>query len=135
MWWHKDGERENKEVMVHPSDSDAWKALDNFDPEFAQDARNVRIGMTTDGFTPFSDNTTSYSYWLVFVVSYNLPSSLCRKYEFIFFCLVIPALDHPRPKFSVMLKPLIDELKELCNGVEAYDSQKKQKFTLWAAYL
>jgi hypothetical protein len=35
MWWHKDGERENKEVMVHPSDSDPWKSLDNFDPEFA----------------------------------------------------------------------------------------------------
>jgi hypothetical protein len=46
MWWHKDGERENKEVMVHPSNSDAWKALDNFDVEFAQDARNVRIGNT-----------------------------------------------------------------------------------------
>jgi hypothetical protein len=35
MQWHKYGERENKEVMVHPSDSDVWKALDNFDPEFA----------------------------------------------------------------------------------------------------
>jgi hypothetical protein len=34
MWWQKDGERENKEVMVHPSDSDGWKALDNFDPMF-----------------------------------------------------------------------------------------------------
>jgi hypothetical protein len=34
-----------------------------------------------------------------------------------------------------MLKPLIDELKELWNGVEAYDSYKKQKFTLHAAYL
>jgi hypothetical protein len=46
---------------VHPSDSDAWKALDSFDPEFARDARNVRIGLTTDGFTPFSDNASSYS--------------------------------------------------------------------------
>jgi hypothetical protein len=35
MQWHKDGQRENKEVMVHPSDSDVWKALDNFDLEFA----------------------------------------------------------------------------------------------------
>jgi hypothetical protein len=43
MRWHKDGERVNKEVMVHPSDSDAWKTLDNFNPEFAQDARNIRI--------------------------------------------------------------------------------------------
>jgi hypothetical protein len=56
---HKDGERKNKEVIVHPLDSDAWKALGNFDPEFAQDMRNVRIGLATDSFTPFSDNTTS----------------------------------------------------------------------------
>jgi hypothetical protein len=51
MRWHKDGERENKEVMLHPLDLDAWKALDNFDPKFARDARNVRIGLTTDGST------------------------------------------------------------------------------------
>jgi hypothetical protein len=61
IWWHKDGERENKEVMVHPLDSDTWKALDNFDPEFVQDMRNARIGLATDGFTPFGDNATSYS--------------------------------------------------------------------------
>jgi hypothetical protein len=51
MRWHKDGERENKEVMLHPLDLDAWKALDNFDLKFARDARNVRIGLTTDGLT------------------------------------------------------------------------------------
>jgi hypothetical protein len=53
MRWHKDGERENKEVMVHPSDSDTWKALDNFNPEFAWNMRNVHIGLATNGFTPF----------------------------------------------------------------------------------
>jgi hypothetical protein len=68
------------------------------------------------------------------VVPYNLPP-LCMKYEFMFLCLVIPGLDHPGPKLNVMLKPLIDELKELWNGVEAYDSHKKQKFTLQAVYL
>jgi hypothetical protein len=67
MRWHKDGEKENKEVMVHPSDGDAWKVLYNFDPEFVQDARNVRIRLATDGFTPFGDNAASYSCWPVFV--------------------------------------------------------------------
>jgi hypothetical protein len=62
MWWHKDDERKNKEVMMHPSDSDAWKALDNFDLEFARDVRNVCNGLATDSFTPFGDNATSYSY-------------------------------------------------------------------------
>jgi hypothetical protein len=44
MRWHKDGERENKEVMVHLLDGDAWKALDNFDPKFAQDVRMFALG-------------------------------------------------------------------------------------------
>jgi hypothetical protein len=34
-----------------------------------------------------------------------------------------------------MLKSLIDDLKELWNGIEVYDFHKKQKFTLWGAYL
>jgi hypothetical protein len=122
MRWHKDGERENKDVMVHPSDLDAWKALDNFHPEFVRDVRNVRIGLATDGFTPFGDNAASYSYWPVFAIPYNLPPSLCMKYEFMFLCLIVPGPDHPGPKLNVMLRPLIDELKELWNGVEAYDS-------------
>jgi hypothetical protein len=75
-------------VMVHPSDSDTWMALDNFDPEVARDTRNVRIGLATDCFTPFSDNATSYSCWPVFAI--------------------VPGLDHLGPKLNVMLKPLID---------------------------
>jgi hypothetical protein len=89
MRWNKDGERENKDVMVHPSDSDTWKALDNFDPEFTRDTRNVRIGLAIDGFTPFGDNAASYSCWSMFAVTYNLPPSLCMKYEFMFLCLIV----------------------------------------------
>jgi hypothetical protein len=100
-------------VMVHPSDSDAWKALDNFDPEFTQDARNVCIGLATDSFTPFGDNATSYSCWPIFVVPYNFPPSLYMKYEFMFLCLVVPGPNHPRLNINMMLKPLIDKLKEL----------------------
>jgi hypothetical protein len=48
-------------MMVHPSDGEAWKALDNFDPDFARDARNVLIRLVTDGFTPFTESATSYS--------------------------------------------------------------------------
>jgi hypothetical protein len=132
MWWHKNGERENKDVMVHPLDSDVWKALDNFDSKFARDTRNVHIGLATDGFTPFGDNAASYSCWPMFAVPYNLPPSLYIKYEFMFLCLIIPGSGHAGPKLNVMLRPLIDEL---WNGVEAYDSYKKQKFTLRAAYL
>jgi hypothetical protein len=80
--------------------------------------------------SPFGDHATSYSRWHVFAVSYNLPHSLCMQYEFMFLCLIIPGLDHPRSKLNVMLKPLIDELKELWNGVEAYNSQEAEIHTL-----
>jgi hypothetical protein len=59
MRWHKEGERENNNVMVHSSDGEAWKALNNFDPDFARDAKNVCIRLATDGFTSFIESATS----------------------------------------------------------------------------
>jgi hypothetical protein len=114
---------------VHPSDGDAWKALDTFDPDFTADPRNVRIGLATDGFTPFRQMASSYSCWPVFVIPYNLPPSLCMKYEFIFLCLIIPSPDYPGNKLNVMLKPLIEELKELWKGVETYNVFKKNRYS------
>jgi hypothetical protein len=40
------------------------------------------------------------------------------KYEFIFLCLIIPGPDYSGKKLNVMLKLLIEELKELLKGVE-----------------
>jgi hypothetical protein len=34
MRWHKEGVSENDQVMVHPCDSESWKALDDFDVDF-----------------------------------------------------------------------------------------------------
>jgi hypothetical protein len=61
---------------------------------------------------------------------YNLPPSLCMKFEFMFLCLIIPGPKAPSPQINVMLKPLIEELKQLWIRVEAYDYYKKQKFNL-----
>jgi hypothetical protein len=41
MRWHKEREREDNHVMSHPSASDVWKALDDFDLEFASEVRNI----------------------------------------------------------------------------------------------
>jgi hypothetical protein len=54
--------------MVHPSDSEAWKALDDFDIDFSRDVRNMHIGLVTDGFTPYNMSATSYSCWLIFAI-------------------------------------------------------------------
>jgi hypothetical protein len=57
------------------------------------------------------------------------------KYEFIFLFLIIPSPDHPGKKLNVMLNPLIEELKELWKGVEAYNVFKNQIFNLQVMYL
>jgi hypothetical protein len=58
---HREGIYENHKVMGHPSDSEAWKVLYRFDADFASDARNIYFGLVTDGFDPFSTNSTPYS--------------------------------------------------------------------------
>jgi hypothetical protein len=62
MRWHKEGVCDNDDLIVHPSDGDAWKALDTFDPDFEVDLRNVRIGLATDGFTPFGQMASSHTH-------------------------------------------------------------------------
>jgi hypothetical protein len=71
----------------------------------------------------------------VFTIPYNLPPALCMKYEHIFLCLIVPGLDNLGPQLNVMVQLLIEELKQLWVGVEAYNCHKKQKFNLRAAYL
>jgi hypothetical protein len=114
-------------VMVHPSDGEAWKALNNFDPDFARDARNVCIELVTYGFTPLTESAASYSCWPVFAIAYNLPPALCMKYEHMFLYLIIPGLDNPGPQLNVMMQSLIEELKQLWVGVEAYNCHKEEE--------
>jgi hypothetical protein len=111
MRWHKEGIHENDVVMGHPSDSESWKVLDRFDADFASNVRNVHFRLATDGFDAFSTNSAPYSCCPVFDVPYNLPPSLCMKFEFMFLCLIVPGLDALGPRINVMLKSLIEELK------------------------
>jgi hypothetical protein len=104
-------------VMVHPSDSEAWKALDDFDADFARDVRNVRIGLTTDGFSPYNMSATSYSCWPIFAIPYNLPPALYIKYEYMFLCPIIPSPDHPGTNINVMLMPFEGSEKATRGGV------------------
>jgi hypothetical protein len=65
--------------MSHPADSEAWKALDCFDPEFVRDPRSARLGLLTDGFQPHSEASSPYSCWSVFVMPYNMSPNKCLK--------------------------------------------------------
>jgi hypothetical protein len=115
MRWHKKGIRDSKDadIMSHPADAEAWHALDRFDPEFTRDTRSVRLGLSTDDFQPYNSDSTAYSYWLVFVMSYILPPYKCLKEGFILLALVISGPKEPKKQMNIFLHLLMEELKEL----------------------
>jgi hypothetical protein len=73
MTWHKNGCRYYLEKMVHPSNGEAWTHFDNIHREKAQEARNVRVVLATDGFNPYGQLSTRYTCWPVFIIPLNLP--------------------------------------------------------------
>ncbi|KAL9230883.1 hypothetical protein vseg_006176 [Gypsophila vaccaria] len=95
MRWHYENPRAYG-IMSHPSDGEAWKHFDREYPSFASDPRNVRLGLCTDGFSPFGQFGKSYSCWPVMVTPYNLPPWLCMKKQFIFLSLIVPGPKNPK---------------------------------------
>ncbi|WVZ81326.1 hypothetical protein U9M48_028716 [Paspalum notatum var. saurae] len=58
--WHKE-ERKQDNMLRHPADGSQWRKIDRTYPEFAEDARNIRFGLNTDGMNPFSEMSSSHS--------------------------------------------------------------------------
>jgi hypothetical protein len=137
MRWHKEGKRDSEDldIMSHPAGSEAWEALDCFNPEFARDPRSVRLGLLMNGFQPHSEASSPYSCWLVFVMPYNMPPNKCLKQGFIFLALVIPDPKLPKKQMNVFLHLLMEGMKELWKEVDAYDSHLKCRFNLRVDYL
>ncbi|XP_055961007.1 uncharacterized protein LOC126672505 [Mercurialis annua] len=122
MRWHKE-KRVDDDTIRHPADATEWKDFDQKYAWFGKDARNVRLGLASDGFNPFGNMSTSYSMWPVIVTPYNLPPWKCMKENFLMLSLLIPGKESPGNNIDVYLRPLIDELKELWEtGVSTYDA-------------
>ncbi|KAL6333794.1 hypothetical protein AAG906_028980 [Vitis piasezkii] len=98
MRWHKE-KRVDDGVLRHPNV-----------PSFSSESRNVRLGLSSDGFNPFE--------------------------PFLMMSLLIPGPHSPGKEIDVYLRPLIDELKELWHdGIETYDVSIGQYFKMHAAIL
>lgn len=122
---HEDG------YMFHPSHGEARKHPDSSFPSFASQPHNVRLGLCTDGFSPFGRSGKQYSCWPVIVTPYNLPPWLCMKKPFMLLSLIIPGSKSPKGNLDMFLQPVIDELKHLWHmGMRTYDVSKKQNFNL-----
>ncbi|XP_035538474.1 uncharacterized protein LOC118343797 [Juglans regia] len=136
MRWHKEQQTKEDTCMRHPADSECWKKFDEDHGWFASDPRNVRLGLASDGFTPFNNLAKPHSIWPVILVPYNLPPWSCMKDQFFMTSLIIPGPRSPGNEIDVYLQPLIDELLEFWeDGVPTYDASTKETFMLHAALL
>jgi hypothetical protein len=67
----------NCDKMVHASGGEAWKHFDAIHHEKAEDARNVRVALATNGFDLYGMSAAPYTCWPMFVIPINLPLGVC----------------------------------------------------------
>ncbi|PKA58038.1 hypothetical protein AXF42_Ash020800 [Apostasia shenzhenica] len=99
LTWPADGKRRVFDRMMrHSTDSPQWKSFDIRFSNFAEDPRNLRLRLCTDGFNPHSVQSSQHNCWPVFLVIYNLPPNLCMKHKFIMLTLLISRPKQPEKR-------------------------------------
>jgi len=128
LWKHRDRVKDG--ILRHPADAKARKEFDEQNPHFASEPRNARLGLASDGLNPFHVMSTTHSTWPVLLIPYNLPPWLCMKQPSIILSMIIPREKAPGMDIDVYLQPLIKELLQLWNGVDAFDAYTKTNFKM-----
>ena len=124
MVWHSRNRSEDG-VMRLAVDSPTNKLIETRWPEFKTDPRHLRLGLATDGVSPYTlgGKGQPYSVWPVVLTNYNIPPWCSMKRGHLMLSMVIPG-PKQAVNIDVYLAPLIDELKMLWDGVPAYDARK-----------
>ncbi|KAL4573860.1 hypothetical protein LXL04_020680 [Taraxacum kok-saghyz] len=130
--WHAE-ERKIDGKIRHVADSPQWRNIDSKFQEFGAEIRNIRFGLSSDGFNPFGSLSSRHSTWPVLMCIYNLPPWLCMKRRYIMMSLLIQGPKQPGNDIDVYLAPLIDDMKKLwSSGAEVYDAYTGENFNLRA---
>ena len=110
--------------------------VDRTFPTFANDARNIRFGLSKDGMNPFGEQSSGHSTWLLTLCIYNLPPWLYMKRKFIMMLVLIPSPKQPGNNIDVYLKPLIEDLLLLWKeeSVRMWDAHVEEHFNLRALH-
>jgi hypothetical protein len=113
-------------MLRHPADGSQWRSIDREFLKFAEDARNLRFALSTDGMNPFEEQSSSHSTWPVTLSIYNLPPWLCMKWKFFMMPVLIQGPKQPGNNIDVHLRPLVEELLELwgSTGIHVWDEYK-----------
>ena len=132
--WHASHKSELG-VMPIPTDSIAMKHIEDTWPEkFKNEVRSIRLSIAMDGVNPYSLQNTNYFFWPVVVINNNIPPWLFVKNGNIMLALIVPCRIQVK-NMDVYLQPLVDELKELWDGINVYDVSRpitvERSFTLY----
>ena len=124
--WHSSNHSEDGK-MRSVVDSEQWHFIQGRYPNFATEARNIRMGLALDGVNPHSLQSTKHSVWPLMMVLYNLPPYLVTKRFFMSLTMLIPGPNSPDENtIDVFLKPLVHDLKKLWKGVAAIDMSEPE---------
>ena len=123
MTWHsRNRSVDGKMRMV--ADSPQWRFVDSKWPEFAEEPRNIRLGLAANGLNPFAQKRSNWSTWPISLINFNLPPWLATKKHFIILALIIPGPECVTAEnIDVFLEPLVEELMMLWqHGVQTRDA-------------
>ncbi|KAK4389873.1 hypothetical protein Sango_2324300 [Sesamum angolense] len=135
MTWHATHQIEEGSTC-HPSDAEMWKHFDRMYADFAEEPRNVRMGLCTEDFMTHGQYDCTYSCWPVIITPYNLSPGMCISFEYIFLTMVILSPSNPKHLIDMYSEPLIEELLQLWHvGVRTYDCATDNTFIMLAALM
>ena len=112
--WHQDSRKKDAKLR-HPADGPEWRNINRKFPVFAEEPRNLRLGLCTDGMNPYGNWSSRHSTWPVMMCVYNLPPWRCMKRKYMMMPLMISGPKQPENDIDVFLAPLIDDLQKLWN--------------------
>jgi len=73
MSWHASDEHKDDGKLQHPADGQQWKDFNENHKDFANEPRNVRFALSTNGMNPFAERSSKHNTWPVILTIYNLP--------------------------------------------------------------
>ncbi|TVU49921.1 hypothetical protein EJB05_01263, partial [Eragrostis curvula] len=151
MTWHKKGVRYHPENRVHPADGESWTHFDRIHHKKADEARNVRVALATDGFNPYGMGDAPYTCW---PVSWTRPREgshkrkvngilgvLCRQHypglvqlpeglevadTFDHYAAVNDVEDREGTKFNNLMDRVINEMLDFYRIEEGYEDLARQ---------
>jgi hypothetical protein len=93
---------------------------DTWPDNFKDEVWSLRLSIAMDGFNLYSLQNTNYYIFPVVVINNNIPPWFSMKNEHLMLALIVLGRREVK-RMDFYLQPLIDEFKQLWEGIHVYD--------------